>query len=77
MDKKFERYNKYCVFKYSDAVKYLTTSERAKLRDMLTTIDRGRLSDKKKIHDYIVVNQSMPCAEKVWGLIQQYWEDVK
>jgi len=74
MPKKFERYDKYCVFKWSDFSKYLGKEKQKILGILLNKIEEGRISREKKLHRYVVVNQELPYAEQVWKLIQEYWE---
>jgi len=75
MTTEFKRYNKYCVFKWDDANKYLTTHDLMAIDNVLTKIRNARFRDGKVDHKYIVVNQEMPYTEQVWQLIQEHWEE--
>ena len=65
------RYNKYLVIKRADIDKYLSQDAKAILDYLTEKIDTGRLMEKKPLHNYIVVNQTEPYAEKVWELIEE------
>ncbi len=74
----FKRYDKYYVVKVADVNKYLNDEKplmtRPTFHALLEDIRRGREADGKKSHSYVVVNEDMPYARKVWQLIQEHWE---
>ncbi len=70
---KFKRYNKYYVLKIGDIDRYLNSSEKVELATIAGKVSTGRRSDGKQDKDYVVVNQEMPYAEKVWQLIEKQW----
>lgn len=71
--KKFERYNKYLVLKWDDIEKYTNGEQKKWIERVCFSIRNHRLAHGKKDHSYVVVNQDMPYAEKVWGLIEENW----
>lgn len=72
---KFKRYNKYIVLKIADINQYLTEDERLTLHNLSWKIQNARAAIGKEPNSYVVVNQDMPYANKVWELIQKDWED--
>ena len=75
-DEGFKRENKYFVLKVEDLKNYLTNEERFQLDLLVIAITKGREGDgKSKWNRYVVVNEDEPYAEKVWELIQAYWEE--
>ena len=75
MKNEFTRELKYLVVKRDDIDKYLTKDEVIELDTILLGVAKGRIRDGKKANSYVVVNQDEPYAEKVWELIQAYWEE--
>ena len=70
---KFKRYNKYYVLKIGDIDKYLNSPEKVVLVNIADKISEGRHGDGKQDKSYVVVNQEMPYAKKVWQLIEKQW----
>lgn len=69
-DRPFERFDKYMVLKNSDIATYLTERERELLYKLEEKINYCRDEDDKDVNEYVVVNETAPYAECIWGLIE-------
>ena len=65
--KEFEvKQGTHIVLKVADVEKYLNDSQRGALYSFIGKVEDGRLSDKKRLNDYYVVNRDEPYATKVF-----------
>lgn len=57
------------VIKIDDTDKYLSEHQKRELNNILLTINKGRLSDKKPLNEYLVINKDEKYADKIQKLI--------
>lgn len=72
--KEFKRENKYLVLKWDDIGQHLTDLEKEQLSNIMDSVAIGRMGQRKKDNNYVVVNEDETYAKQVWRLIQEYWE---
>jgi recombinational DNA repair protein RecR len=60
------------VLKYDDIDKYLTKTQLEQLTDIISSINNGRLSEKKRINKYIICNMDEPYSAAVLNIIKRW-----
>jgi len=59
------------VIKKEDTMQYLNRLQKVALRDIIDTIERGRVGNCKRLNEYLVVNTDEPYADEIREAIKR------
>ena len=70
---KFEKEDRYVVFKRKDMEKYFGSSEWSNLRHLIATINAGRQKDNKPLVECVVFESDWEDYDQVWDMVRRQY----